>query len=91
MWLRVVNQYNNPKTIKYKVECLLGTSPCFYCANNCDIITPVILKDMPMDNKDKCFIKPEAIFIVFNNEDIITISEGTTDGFLNDGDRERWF
>ena len=44
-----------------------------------------------MDNKDKCFIKPEVIFIVFDNEDIITISEGTTTGFLNDGDRERWF
>ena len=44
-----------------------------------------------MVNKDKCFVKPEAIFIVFNNEDIITISESTTNGFLNDGDRERWF
>ena len=46
---------------------------------------------MPMKNKEQCFIKPEAILIVFNNEDIITISEGTTNGFLNDGDRERWF
>ena len=44
-----------------------------------------------MKNKDKCFIQPEAILIVFNNEDIITISEGTTTGFINDGDRERWF
>lgn len=44
-----------------------------------------------MDNKYKCFIRPEAIFIVFNNEDIITISEYDTTGFLNDGDRERWF
>ena len=44
-----------------------------------------------MNNKQKRFIKPEAIFIVFDNEDIITISEGATTGFLNDGDRERWF
>ena len=62
----------------------------FY-ASNCDIITSVRIKDIPMDNKNECFIKPEAIFVVFNNEDIITISEGTTNGFLNDGDRERWF
>ena len=54
-------------------------------------IASVIIKDIPMVNKDKCFVKPEAIFIVFNNEDIITISESTTNGFLNDGDRERWF
>lgn len=54
-------------------------------------IASVIIKEIRMDNKDKWFIKPEAILIVFNDEDIITISEGTTDGFLNDGDRERWF
>ena len=54
-------------------------------------IASVIIKEIRMDNKDKRFIKPEAIFIVFYNEDIITISEGTTNGFLNDGDRERWF
>ena len=53
--------------------------------------TSMITKDIPMDNKQKLFIKPEAILIVFNDEDIITISEGTTTGFLNDGDRERWF
>ena len=51
----------------------------------------MIIKDISMNKRKKHFIKPEAIFIVFNNEDIITISEGTTDGFLNDGDRERWF
>ena len=63
----------------------------FYYVDNCDIIISVIIKDISMDNKDKCFIKPEVIFIIFDNEDIITISEGTTNGFLNDGDRERWF
>lgn len=44
-----------------------------------------------MDNNTKNFIKPEAVFIDFLNEDIITISEYETNGFLNDGDRERWF
>ena len=63
----------------------------FLLEQKCATITPVIIKDIFMDNIDKRFIKPEAIFIVFNDEDIITISEGTTEGFLNDGDRERWF
>ena len=40
------------------------------------------------DNKH--FIKPEAVLIVFNNDDIISISECNTEDFLLDGDRERW-
>lgn len=44
-----------------------------------------------MNDDNKRFIKPEALLIVFSNDDIISISEYSTEDFLFDGDRERWY
>ena len=43
-----------------------------------------------MEEKKKVFIRPEFVLIVFDNKDIITISEYDTEDFLLDGERERW-
>lgn len=43
-----------------------------------------------MEEEKKYYIKPEAILIVFDNDDIISISEFSTNGFLLDGETEKW-
>ena len=43
-----------------------------------------------MNDNNKHFIRPEAVLIVFDNDDIISISEFSTNGFLLDGETEKW-
>ena len=43
-----------------------------------------------MDDKKKVFVIPEAEVIYFANDDVITLSEHATEGFLHDGEQERW-
>ena len=44
-------------------------------------------------NNKEIFIIPEALLIAFNSDDIIALSEYSTDetdGFFKDGDIEKW-
>ena len=48
------------------------------------------MEKIVMDDKRKKYLKPDAEVVDFTTDDIITISEYTTEGFLEDGDKEKW-